>query len=184
MSVKASEMNPESARALAPNATVEIGRVTVSNGAPIVVFAGPCQMESRAHALEMALALKEIAAKLGIGLIYKSSFDKANRTSLTGQRGIGLAAAFSVFAEIRETLGLPIVTDVHDAAQCAELANVVDVLQIPAFLCRSRSLITIASMSSVDSWNYLIPFTWIWCTFACLSSRLAIREFTSRQFMI
>lgn len=155
-------MNPESARALAPNATVEIGRVTVSNAAPIVVFAGPCQMESRAHALEMALALKEIAAKLGIGLIYKSSFDKANRTSLTGQRGIGLAAAFSVFAEIRETLGLPIVTDVHDVAQCAELANVVDVLQIPAFLCRQTDLLIAAAKTGcvvkIKKGQFLAPW--------------------------
>src|ERR1700704_889943 len=112
-----------------PNAAVTVGGVTFANDQPIAVFAGPCQMESRAHALEMAAALKEIAVRLGIGLIYKTSFDKANRTSLAGRRGIGLEAALPVFAEIRETLKLPIVTDVHEPAQCALLAPVVDVLQ-------------------------------------------------------
>ena len=109
-----------------PNAAVAIGRVTFANDRPIAVFAGPCQMESRAHALEMAAALKEIAGRLGIGLVYKSSFDKANRTSLSGKRGIGLDGALPVFAEIRETLSLPVVTDVHEAEQCARLAEVVD----------------------------------------------------------
>ena len=113
---------------LQPNARVAIGGIEVANDAPLAVFAGPCQMESRAHALEMAAALKEEAAKHGFGLVYKSSFDKANRTSLSGKRGIGLTAALPVFAEIRETLGLPIVTDIHDAAQCALLAPYVDVL--------------------------------------------------------
>ncbi|MBI1385540.1 MAG: 3-deoxy-8-phosphooctulonate synthase [Rhizobiales bacterium] len=119
--------------------------VVVANHAPIAVFAGPCQMESRAHALEMATALKEIAARLGIGLVYKSSFDKANRTSLTGKRGMGLAAALPVFAEIRESLGLAVVTDVHERAQCAPVAEVVDVLQIPAFLCRQTDLLIAAA---------------------------------------
>ena len=99
--------------------TVRVGDVTFANDAPIAVFAGPCQMESRSHALEMAAALKEIAARLGIGLVYKTSFDKANRTSLQGKRGLGLDAALSVFAEVREKLGLPVVTDVHEPAQCA-----------------------------------------------------------------
>ena len=102
-----------------PNASVAIGNVTFANDRPIALFAGPCQMESRAHALEMASALKEICARLGIGLVYKTSFDKANRTSLTGKRGIGLDGALPVFAEIRESLGVPVVTDVHDAGQCA-----------------------------------------------------------------
>ena len=119
---------------LKPNPSVRAGTVTFANDAPIAVFAGPCQMESRAHALEMATALKEITTRLGIGLVYKTSFDKANRTSLSGRRGSGLEAALPVFAEIRETLQLPIVTDVHEPAQCALLAPVVDVLQIPAFL--------------------------------------------------
>src|ERR1700693_2859224 len=112
-----------------PNTAVTVGDVTFGNARPIAVFAGPCQMESRAHALEMATALKEITARLGIGLIYKTSFDKANRTSLSGRCGIGLEAALPVFAEIRETLKVPIVTDVHEPTQCALLAPVVDVLQ-------------------------------------------------------
>lgn len=131
-----------------PKPSVTVGKVTFSNAAPIAVFAGPCQMESRAHALEMASALKEIAAKLGLGFVYKSSFDKANRTSLSGKRGIGLEAALPVFAEIRETLGLPVVTDVHTEEQCALLAPVVDVLQIPAFLCRQTDLLLAAGESA------------------------------------
>ncbi len=113
--------------------SVQIGPVTLGNHLPIALIAGPCQMESRAHALETATTLKEICGRLGIGLIYKSSFDKANRTSATAARGLGLAAALPVFAEIRESLGLPVLTDVHDAAQCAPVAEAVDVLQIPAF---------------------------------------------------
>ena len=101
------------------NAHVAARGVTFGNDLPIAILAGPCQMESRAHALEMASALKEIATGLGIGLVFKASFDKANRTSLGGRRGIGLAAALPVFAEIRDSLGLPVVTDVHDVAQCA-----------------------------------------------------------------
>ena len=128
-----------------PKGEVRVGPVTFANRRPIALFAGPCQMESRAHALEMAAALKEITGRLGIGLVYKSSFDKANRTSLTGKRGIGLAAALPVFAEIRERLGLPVVTDVHEAGQCAPVAEVVDVLQIPAFLCRQTDLLIAAA---------------------------------------
>jgi len=124
-----------------PNPIVSIGAVRCGNALPLMVFAGPCQMESRAHALMMAAELKAIAARLGIGLVYKSSFDKANRTSLGGKRGIGLEGALPVFDEIRETLGLPIVTDVHTAEQCAVLAPHVDVLQIPAFLCRQTDLV-------------------------------------------
>jgi 2-dehydro-3-deoxyphosphooctonate aldolase (KDO 8-P synthase) len=130
---------------LRPNPVVKAGTVTFANDAPIAILAGPCQMESRQHALEMASALKEIAGRLGIGLVYKSSFDKANRTSLSGKRGIGLDAALSVFAEIRESLGLPVVTDVHEAGQCARVAPVVDVLQIPAFLCRQTDLLIAAA---------------------------------------
>ncbi|HRO49687.1 MAG TPA: 3-deoxy-8-phosphooctulonate synthase [Hyphomicrobium sp.] len=147
---------------LKPNASVAIGALTVSNTAPIVVFAGPCQMESRAHALEMAGALKEIAGRLGIGLVYKSSFDKANRTSLGGKRGIGLEAAIPVFAEIREKLGLPIVTDVHEPAQCARVAEVADVLQIPAFLCRQTDLLVAAAgtgrVVKVKKGQFLAPW--------------------------
>ena len=157
-----SRMIKDSAPLLVPNATVVIGSVTVSNAAPIVVFAGPCQMESRAHALELALALKEISDRLGFGLIYKSSFDKANRTSLTARRGMGLTAALPVFAEIRETLGLPVVTDVHDAAQCADLAGVVDVLQIPAFLCRQTDLLIAAAKTGcvikIKKGQFLAPW--------------------------
>ncbi len=130
---------------LKPAPRVSAGGVTFANDAPIAVLAGPCQMESRAHALEMASGLKEICTRLGIGLVYKSSFDKANRTSLTGKRGIGLDAALPVFAEIRESLGLPVVTDVHETQQCARLAPVVDVLQIPAFLCRQTDLLIAAA---------------------------------------
>jgi 2-dehydro-3-deoxyphosphooctonate aldolase (KDO 8-P synthase) len=147
---------------LQPNPRVAIGSIEVANDAPLMVFAGPCQMESRAHALEMAQALKETAAKLGFGLVYKSSFDKANRTSLSGKRGIGLEASLPVFAEIRETLGLPIVTDVHDAAQCALLAPFVDVLQIPAFLCRQTDLLVAAAKTGrvvkVKKGQFLAPW--------------------------
>jgi 2-dehydro-3-deoxyphosphooctonate aldolase (KDO 8-P synthase) len=148
--------------ALKPNARVLIGAVTVANDAPLAVFAGPCQMESRAHALETAAALKEQAAKLGFGLVYKSSFDKANRTSLSGKRGIGLEASLPIFAEIRETFGLPIVTDIHDAAQCALLAPVVDVLQIPAFLCRQTDILIAAAKTGrvvkVKKGQFLAPW--------------------------
>ena len=147
---------------LQPNASVAIRSLTVSNAAPIMVFAGPCQMESRAHALEMAVALKEIAGRLGLGLVYKSSFDKANRTSLSGKRGVGLEAALPVFAEIRETLGLPVVTDVHEAGQCAALAEVVDVLQIPAFLCRQTDLVIAAAETgktvNIKKGQFLAPW--------------------------
>ena len=145
-----------------PNAAVGVGRVTFANDRPIAVFAGPCQMESRAHALEMAAALKEIAGRLGLGLVYKTSFDKANRTSLSGKRGIGLDGALAVFAEIRETLGLPVVTDVHEAGQCAHLAEVVDVLQIPAFLCRQTDLLVAAAKTGrvvkVKKGQFLAPW--------------------------
>lgn len=145
-----------------PNAVVTVGPVTFAQTKPIAIFAGPCQMESRAHALEMASALKEIAAKLGIGLVYKSSFDKANRTSLTGKRGIGLEGALPVFAEIRETLGLPVVTDVHEVEQCARLSPVVDVLQIPAFLCRQTDLLIAAARTGrvvkIKKGQFLAPW--------------------------
>ncbi|MGA9266115.1 MAG: 3-deoxy-8-phosphooctulonate synthase, partial [Rhodomicrobium sp.] len=128
-----------------PNPIVEAGGVRIGNALPLALFAGPCQLESRAHALEMASALKEIAARLGIGLVFKASFDKANRTSGKSARGIGLTAALPIFAEIRETLGLPVVTDVHDASQCTPVAEAVDVLQIPAFLCRQTDLLIAAA---------------------------------------
>ena len=145
-----------------PAAAVTVGPVTFAQERPIAVFAGPCQMESRAHALEMATALKEIAGRLGIGLVYKTSFDKANRTSLTGRRGIGLDGALPVFAEIRDTLGLPVVTDVHEAQQCARVAPVVDVLQIPAFLCRQTDLLIAAARTGkvvkIKKGQFLAPW--------------------------
>ncbi len=125
--------------------SVAVGDVTFSNTAPIAVFAGPCQLESREHALETASALKEIAGRLGLGLVYKTSFDKANRTSLKGRRGLGLEAALPIFAEIRDSLGLPVVTDVHEPNQCRIVAKVADVLQIPAFLCRQTDLLVAAA---------------------------------------
>lgn len=145
-----------------PNPRVAVGNVTFANDLPIAVLAGPCQMESRQHALEMATALKEIASRLGLGLVYKTSFDKANRTSLSGRRGLGFDKALSVFAEIRETLGLPVVTDVHEATQCAPLAEVVDVLQIPAFLCRQTDLLVAAAQTGrvvkVKKGQFLAPW--------------------------
>ena len=145
-----------------PNPAVRVGDVTFANDRPIAVLAGPCQMESRAHALEMASALKEICARLGIGLVYKTSFDKANRTSLTGKRGMGLDGALPVFAEIRESLKLPVVTDVHDAGQCARVAEVVDILQIPAFLCRQTDLLIAAAKTGrvvkVKKGQFLAPW--------------------------
>jgi 2-dehydro-3-deoxyphosphooctonate aldolase (KDO 8-P synthase) len=144
------------------NRHVTVGPVTFGNDLPIAVFAGPCQMESRAHALEMAAALKEICARRGIGLVYKTSFDKANRTSLTGKRGLGLDKALDVFAEVRDSLGLPLVTDVHDAAQCARVAEVVDVLQIPAFLCRQTDLLVAAARTGrvvkIKKGQFLAPW--------------------------
>ena len=145
-----------------PNATVTVRDVTFAQTRPIAIFAGPCQMESRAHALEMAAALKEIAARRKIGLVYKSSYDKANRTSLSGRRGIGLDAAIAVFAEIRETLGLPVVTDVHEIEHCARIAPVVDVIQIPAFLCRQTDLLIAAAKTGrvvkIKKGQFLAPW--------------------------
>ncbi|MET0407100.1 MAG: 3-deoxy-8-phosphooctulonate synthase [Hyphomicrobium sp.] len=147
---------------LKPAAEVRVRDVVFANDAPIAVLAGPCQMESRAHALEMAAALSEVSKKLGFGLVYKSSFDKANRTSLTGRRGIGLEAALPVFAEIRETFGLPVVTDVHEAEQCAAVGEVVDVLQIPAFLCRQTDLLIAAAKTGrvvkIKKGQFLAPW--------------------------
>jgi 2-dehydro-3-deoxyphosphooctonate aldolase (KDO 8-P synthase) len=145
-----------------PNPAVAVGNVTFANDRPIALFAGPCQMESRGHALEMAAALKEICGRLGIGLVYKTSFDKANRTSLAAKRGMGLDGALSVFAEIRESLGLPVVTDVHEPAQCAPTAEAVDVLQIPAFLCRQTDLLVAAALTGrvvkVKKGQFLAPW--------------------------
>jgi 2-dehydro-3-deoxyphosphooctonate aldolase (KDO 8-P synthase) len=146
----------------APNAIVRIGPVEVGNARPLSVIAGPCQLESRAHALEMASALKEIAANAGVGLIYKTSFDKANRTSGSGKRGLGLQASLPIFSEIRDTLGLPVLTDVHEREQCAIVAQAVDVLQIPAFLSRQTDLIVAAARTgkavNVKKGQFLAPW--------------------------
>lgn len=147
---------------MTPNSTVTVGDVAFSNTAPFSLIAGPCQMESRDHAFDMAGGLKDICARLGIGLIYKSSYDKANRTSLTGKRGIGLDKAMQVFADIKADLGLPVITDVHEPAHCAEVAVSVDVLQIPAFLCRQTDLLVAAAKTgktiNVKKGQFLAPW--------------------------
>ncbi|MFC4166929.1 3-deoxy-8-phosphooctulonate synthase [Teichococcus aestuarii] len=144
------------------NSIVEAGSVRFGNRLPIALIAGPCQLESRAHALEMASALKEISTRLGIGLVYKTSFDKANRTSASAQRGLGMERSLPIFAEIRESLGLPVLTDVHDAAQCAPVAEAVDILQIPAFLCRQTDLLLAAAATgravNVKKGQFLAPW--------------------------
>jgi len=146
----------------APNSIVTIGSMRFGNALPLAVIAGPCALESRAHALEMAAALKEITSKLGIGLVYKTSFDKANRTSARSARGIGLDQAMPIFAEIREKLGLPVLTDVHEPEQCARIAGVVDVLQIPAFLSRQTDLLVAAAKTgrviNVKKGQFLAPW--------------------------
>jgi 2-dehydro-3-deoxyphosphooctonate aldolase (KDO 8-P synthase) len=145
-----------------PNAIVQIGAARFGNALPLALIAGPCALESRAHALEMASALKELATKLKFGLVYKTSFDKANRTSATSARGVGLDQALPVFAEIRSKLGVPVLTDVHEAAQCARVAEAVDVLQIPAFLCRQTDLLVAAAKTgrtvNVKKGQFLAPW--------------------------
>ncbi|MDH3230648.1 MAG: 3-deoxy-8-phosphooctulonate synthase [Alphaproteobacteria bacterium] len=141
---------------------IDIGNLRIGNDLPLTLIAGPCAMESRAHALEMSQALKVIAGTLGIGLIYKSSFDKANRTSGSSPRGIGLDSALSIFAEIRESRGLPVLTDVHLPDHCATVAQAVDVLQIPAFLCRQTDLLVAAAKTgraiNVKKGQFLAPW--------------------------
>jgi 2-dehydro-3-deoxyphosphooctonate aldolase (KDO 8-P synthase) len=145
-----------------PNRAVRIGAITLANDAPLAVFAGPCALQSRQHALEMAQALKEIAARLGIGLVYKTSFDKANRTSAASARGIGMAMALPILAEIRSSISLPVVTDVHEPGQCAAVAEAVDVLQIPAFLCRQTDLLIAAAATGkvvkIKKGQFLAPW--------------------------
>src|ERR1700749_2365978 len=141
---------------------VSIGRVRFGNDLPLSIIAGPCALESRAHALEVAFALKEIAGRLKVGLVYKTSFDKANRTSANAARGIGLQQALPIFAEIRSSLGLPVLTDIHEISQCAEVAQAVDVLQIPAFLSRQTDLLVAAAATgkvvNVKKGQFLAPW--------------------------
>ena len=141
---------------------VAIGHVAFGNDLPLAVIAGPCVMESRAHALDMAGKIAEVCRKLGIGFVFKTSFDKANRTSLKGVRGAGLDAALPVFAEIRRQIGCPIITDVHDAAHCKDVAKAVDALQIPAFLCRQTDLLLAAGKTgkpiNVKKGQFLAPW--------------------------
>ena len=145
-----------------PNTVVTVGQVRFGNRLPLALIAGPCALESRAHAFEMASALKEITARLGIGLVYKTSFDKANRTSAASARGIGLDRGLAIFAELREKLGLAVLTDVHEPEQCAPVADVVDVLQIPAFLCRQTDLLLAAAKTgravNVKKGQFLAPW--------------------------
>jgi 2-dehydro-3-deoxyphosphooctonate aldolase (KDO 8-P synthase) len=145
-----------------PNPIVAVGHVRFGNALPLALIAGPCALESRDHALDMASALKEIAGRIGLSLVYKTSFDKANRTSAKSNRGIGLDGALPIFADIRATLGVPILTDVHDARQCARVAEVVDVLQIPAFLCRQTDLLVAAAATgrvvNVKKGQFLAPW--------------------------
>ena len=146
----------------AANAEVAVGQARFGNALPFALIAGPCQLESRAHALEMAQALKELAARLSIGLVYKTSFDKANRTSGKSARGIGLDQALPIFAEVRDKLGVPVLTDVHEPSQCARVAEAVDVLQIPAFLCRQTDLLVAAAKTgrvvNVKKGQFLAPW--------------------------
>jgi len=148
--------------AVAPNATVKVGSVEIGNSKKLSIIAGPCQLESRAHAFEMAIALKEICAKAGVGLIYKTSFDKANRTSANAKRGMGLKDSLPIFAAIREELGLPVLTDIHEREQCVPVAEAVDVLQIPAFLCRQTDLLVAAAETgraiNIKKGQFLAPW--------------------------
>jgi 2-dehydro-3-deoxyphosphooctonate aldolase (KDO 8-P synthase) len=145
-----------------PNTTVTIGATRFGNALPLSLIAGPCALESKAHALEMASALKEIASRAGIGLVYKTSFDKANRTSAKSARGLGLDQALPIFSEIRDKLKVPVLTDVHEAEQCERVASAVDVLQIPAFLCRQTDLLIAAAKTgkvvNVKKGQFLAPW--------------------------
>ncbi len=146
----------------AANPVVTVGKVRFGNALPLALIAGPCLLESRAHAFEMASALKEITTRLGIGFVYKTSFDKANRTSAKSARGVGLDKALAVFAELRDKLGVPVLTDVHEPDQCAAVAEAVDVLQIPAFLCRQTDLLIAAAKTgrvvNVKKGQFLAPW--------------------------
>jgi 2-dehydro-3-deoxyphosphooctonate aldolase (KDO 8-P synthase) len=144
------------------NATVRIGDLEIANDRPFTLIAGPCQLETRQHAFDMAGAVQDIARRLGIGFIYKTSFDKANRTSRNAKRGLGLELAMPIFDDLRKELGVPVLTDVHEREQCAEVASVVDVLQIPAFLCRQTDLLEAAARTgkvvNVKKGQFLAPW--------------------------
>ena len=144
------------------NGSIKVGSLEIGNDLPIAIIAGPCAMESRSHALEMAEALKVEADELGFGLIYKSSFDKANRTSAGSERGIGLDKAMDIFSEVRDTIGCPVLTDVHEPHQCAVVAESVDVLQIPAYLCRQTDLLVAAAETgraiNIKKGQFLAPW--------------------------
>ena len=147
------------------NKLVKCGKLTISNKSPFTLIAGPCQLENEQHALQVATELKNITEKLGIGLIYKTSFDKANRTSLKGKRGAGLENSLPVFDKIRKDLGVPVLTDVHTAEQCSIIAKHVDVIQIPAFLCRQTDLLIAAAKTgkiiNVKKGQFLAPWDMI-----------------------
>jgi 2-dehydro-3-deoxyphosphooctonate aldolase (KDO 8-P synthase) len=149
-------------KSLIPNAVVSVGQVHFGSVLPLALIAGPCVLESRAHAFEMASALKDIAARRGVGFVYKTSFDKANRTSRKSARGVGFDKARAIFAELRAKLGVPVLTDVHEPGQCAAVAEVVDVLQIPAFLCRQTDLLIAAAKTgraiNVKKGQFLAPW--------------------------
>lgn len=142
--------------------TVRVGTLEIANDRPFTLMAGPCVLESRQHAFDMCGAIKEICTRLGIGLIYKTSFDKANRTSIQGERGVGLETALPVFDDLRRAFGVPVVTDIHTEAQCAQVAPHVDVLQIPAFLCRQTDLLVAAARTgkavNVKKGQFLAPW--------------------------
>jgi 2-dehydro-3-deoxyphosphooctonate aldolase (KDO 8-P synthase) len=142
--------------------TVHVGNLAIANDKPLALIAGPCALESRAHALEMSQALTELTGRLGIGLIYKTSFDKANRTSIDAARGMGLEASLPILAEVRERFGCPVLTDVHEPGQCALVAEAVDVLQIPAFLCRQTDLLVAAAKTgraiNIKKGQFLAPW--------------------------
>ena len=145
-----------------PNPIVVARGTRFGNALPVAFILGPCQMESRAHVLEMASAVKEITAAAGVQAVFKSSFDKANRTSLTGTRGMGMAKGLEVLAEVRDSLGLAVLTDIHDIAHCAPVAEVVDILQIPAFLCRQTDLLVAAAQTgrviNIKKGQFLAPW--------------------------
>ncbi|MCW5697866.1 MAG: 3-deoxy-8-phosphooctulonate synthase [Bauldia sp.] len=147
---------------MTPNATVNVGGVAFGNALPLALIAGPCQLESRDHAFMMAGRLKEIAAGAGVGFVFKTSFDKANRTSLSGRRGVGLEAALPIFADLRRMLGVPVLTDVHLPEHCAPVAEAVDILQIPAFLSRQTDLLLAAAATgkpvNVKKGQFLAPW--------------------------